>query len=344
MIIGDESKLIYRDGSNAVFDIHSLPKDKKSMVEGEFYIIDNLIYEYIGKVNDTTEDDIPVGCFGIYIDRLLINTIPEDDEMYNDRCINMIIDRTDYEEERSSMDKLIETYVSRFKDGSNIVKELESKLKNSGDVYIPVIKDTDDVLTRMMKLMIIDKEVILSNYKNNSEGTKDYSIDNLRSALNGTTVNMTITKFLSWCSLLGLKWKFEIFDDPDIDNIQNPLGTRLTISDEKDLWVDVGEKENGIFKVPLSENDDPLKKLIKIAVYMKRMVLTDYKDKGSTPHLLNNMRSALKRSSKMMITYFVFWCEILDITYNFELYDPVTGITHCGNKHYKARDYIESEE
>ena len=45
-----------------------------------------------------------------------------------------------------------------------------------------------------------------------------------------------------------------------------------------------------------------------------------------------------------MITYFVLWCEILELTYNFEIYDPETGIRHIGNRYYKMKDYVETND
>lgn len=342
MIIGKESDFLYINAANSPYEIRDLPKNRSDMINGNYYIVGDLIYEYIGEVKDLSIEEIPQGCIGKFYEKYFIHSIPESSELYDDRKITSIVRKEEYDKLMSNIESLVQSYITNFKSGNNVAKDIEEKMRASGETYVPVIKDTDDVLTRMMKLMIIDKKIVLSNYKNN--GKKDYSVDNLRSALNGTTVNMTISKFLDWCNLLGLEWKFEIFDDPDIPVLKAPLGKRLTISSDQDLWVDVGEHEPGIFKVPLSEKDDPLKKLIKVAVYMKRMVLTEYKDRGSTPHLLNNMRSALKRSSKMMITYFVFWCEILELTYNFEIYDPETGIRHIGNRYYKMKDYVEKTE
>lgn len=344
MIIGNNDEYVYINSANAPHDIHDIPNDPNDMKVGEYYIIGNMVYLFEGELSELNETTLPEGSMGMFHSRFYVNTISKNSELYNDRSTSRISSRSDYERDMTDVDSILQRYISNYNSGNNLARNVENKLKNTGDVYVPQIKDTDDVLTRMMKLMIIDKGVILSNYKDKCNGQKDYNIDNLRSALNGTTVNMTVTKFLSWCKLLGLEWKFEICDDPDIENPRYPLIEPVSISWDQDLTFDVGPLEPGIFKVPVSEKDDPLKKLVKYAVWKKKMVLVEYRDKGSTPHLINNMRSALKRGSKMMITYFVFWCELLNITYNFTLYDPETGITHYGNKYYKAKDYVEEED
>lgn len=338
MIIGDTNKYYYINSANAVYDIDNLPDDYSKLVIGKYYIIGDMVYIYSGEV-DKPSDLVP-GSIGTHYDKFYVNTLSEEDDIYEERTMSSIVPKEEYETMMHNASAIVNRYILKFKQGVNLAKGLESKMKNTGEVYVPVIKDTDDVLTRMMKLMIIDKKVILSQYKDKTE--KDYNVDNLRSALNGTTLNMTISKFLDWCKLLGLEWKFEIFDDPLlIEPHPYPLGERVTIAHNQDLHVEMGPSEPGIFRVEINKNDDPLKKLVKYAVWKKRMILSEYKDKGSTPHLLNNMRSALKRNSKMMINYFCFWCEILGITYNFELYDPATGITHCGNRFYKATDYVD---
>lgn len=339
MIIGDSTKYYFVNGANVPYDIDNIPRDYNDMVAGRYYILGDMIYYYAGDVTHSSE--LEPGSIGRFNDhRFLINRLSEEDDIFEERKIESIIPKDEYEEATKNVNHIINSYMTNFKNGHNLAKGLEDKMKNTGETYVPTIKDTDDVLTRMMKLMIIDLKVVLNNYRDKTD--KEYSIDNLRSALNGTTLNMTITKFLSWCNILGLEWKFEIFDDPDLDVPHPyPLGEKIYISHDHDLDIDFGPSQPGIFCVPLNKDDDPLKKLVKVAVWKKHMVLSEYKDKGSTPHLLNNMRSALKRKSKMMITYFIFWAEILGFTYNFELYDPKTGTRHCGNKYYKATDYVE---
>ena len=74
------------------------------------------------------------------------------------------------------------------------------------------------------------------------------------------------------------------------------------------------------------------------------MCLIDYKDKGSTPHLLNNMRSSLKRNGRMMIAYFISWCEILGVDFHLRVINPEDGVMYEADGNYRADDDIYGME
>ena len=243
-------------------------------------------------------------------------------------------------DESNDLDIILAEYTANYRMKNNLVVDNKKKLMNTGEYYIPELKENDDALTRIMKLMIIHVGVILNNHRGKFD--KEYSLDNMRSAINGATVNMTITKFLAWCDLLNLEWEF-ILEDNGTD-FRNPLLEPIIISSKEPLWVECGKSEPNIFKVPLSEGEDPLKRLIKVCIIKKHMVLADYKEKGSTPHLLNNMRSALKRSSRMMFPYFVYWCEILGVNYTLRLINPEDGHIEEADVNYKSSDYMSNQQ
>ena len=243
-------------------------------------------------------------------------------------------------DESNDLDIILSEYAANYRMKNNLVVDNKKKLMNTGEYYIPELKENDDALTRIMKLMIIHVGVILNNHRGKFD--KEYSLDNMRSAINGATVNMTITKFLAWCDLLNLEWEF-ILEDNGTD-FRNPLLEPIIISSKEPLWVECGKSEPNIFKVPLSEGEDPLKRLIKVCIIKKHMVLADYKEKGSTPHLLNNMRSALKRSSRMMFPYFVYWCEILGVNYTLRLINPEDGHIEEADVNYESSDYMSNQQ
>ena len=344
MFIGKKNDLILVTESNVTHEFNELGKFE-DLVLGEFYIFDDYLYEYIGEIGCLGEIELPEGCIGKYHGKYYISTVTKKDRNLQVSTMQLV-NKEEYEKSYSTIEGIIEGYLSDFDKGKNLAKNIEDKLKNTGEKYTPPIEPTDDVMTRLIKLMIRDMGVILNNYKENAkneDGTpkkKNYLIDNLRSGLNGTTVNTTITKYLVWCDVLGLEWKFEIFNDLENPRNHNVLDRTYYISNDHDEWVDVGAYEKGIFKVPLSTADDPLKKLIKIAVYLSHFRPSEHKEDCGSPHLLNNMMSALKRGSKMMITYFLYWCDILGITFQFSLRDPVSGVEHFGNKYYDALDYV----
>ena len=242
-------------------------------------------------------------------------------------------------DETDDLDVLLSQYKTNYLLKNNLVVDNKKKLMNTGEYYIPELKENDDALTRIMKLMIIHVGVILNNHRGKFD--KEYSLDNMRSAINCATVNMTITKFLAWCDLLNLEWEFRLEDNGN--DFKNPLLEPIVISSKEPLWIECGDSEPNIFKVPLTEGEDPLKRIIKVCIIKKHMVLADYKDKGSTPHLLNNMRSALKRGSRMMFPYFVYWCEILGVNYILRLINPEDGHVEEADVNYKSSDYINTQ-
>lgn len=78
------------------------------------------------------------------------------------------------------------------------------------------------------------------------------------------------------------------------------------------------------FKTNLKDSDDFLKKAIKEAINRKNINLKIYQDKFKNAHSLNNMKSALNKSSKMSVAYFQDWCEILGLKWKLIIADNGT--------------------
>lgn len=331
MFIGESEHYTFTNNETGrTLPVYPIPNQFNELKCDRCYVLGDYVYEYIGEINRMA--DTKPGQIFKRNGRFFINRInPDKQELFSVSNIRHI------EDEEQSAEKILSQYIYNFNIGNNIAKDNQSKMVTSGETYVPELKDSDDALTRIMKLMIIHKKLILNNYRDNCD--KKYSLDNIRSAINGATINMTITRFLTWCDLLHLDWEFHLFDN-GTDPI-NPLPYDLKISPSNPLTCDYGDEEKGIYKVPLSEDDDPLKRIIKVAIILKHINLNNYRDKGSTPHLINNMRSALKRKSKMMIPYFIYWCEILGMDYLFRVIDPVDGTVFEADTNYKATEYLE---
>lgn len=317
--------------SDQVYHVDKLPDNLDECKLNVYYDINNYLYKYVGTVNSirlTKKGEIFK-----YRGNIFVNTFADDDpEKENFNVRNAFISHPD---KKVTAEDILNDYVFNYKYGHNIVKTVNSKVRANGGVYVPDLSPTDDALTRIMKLMIIHKKIVRNQYKDNYE--KEYKLDNMISALNGSTVNMTITKFLDWCELLNLRWEFTL-EDNGSDKL-NPLTEKLVIASDIELTTDFGEPEQGIYKVPLSDKDDPLKRIIKVCIIKKHINLSDYKDKGSSPHLINNMRSALKRDSRMMIPYFIYWCEILGVDFTLSIYDKETDHTESAGVDYQLQDY-----
>ena len=340
MFISDD--MIYIDDHGNECKVRYLPNDNTTELEKGVYYIDLVsmcLYKCIGEVKGIVSNECVPGCICKHNGKYIINRITvKDNDPLPKNSVRYVTFKSEIERLKNNRDigSIMNRYINGYEHGFNRVKYVESKTRNSGNIYIPELKPTDDVLTRLIKRMIIKKQIILNDHK--TEGVKDYFIDNLRSALNGTTKNTTISKFLDWCKLLDLDWRIEIDNDDLIPNIMTPLEHPLVIAKGIPLWEDFGTVEKGIYKVPLNQNDDPLKRLIKVAVIQKRVVPSQYKNKGSNPHLFNNMMSGLKRDSKMMLKYFIYWCEILELTYTITLTDG--EYTEVADRNYIATDNI----
>ena len=314
-----------------MYEVNHMPKQYSDMKKDIFYIVGCYVYRYIGEVDRMLA--IPRGCIAKVHDTYRIS------EYSSDVIEKYSIENINYYNDEQSVDDIIDEYFINFINDNNAVKDLKKKVSVSGELYIPDLKEHDDALTRILKLMIIHKGIVRNSYKsNNSVLDTNYEIDNMISALNGATRNTTITRFLLWCQILELDWEFTI---ENISPSQSPkLSKLLKIGSKIALSREIGDTSNkSIFKVPLNDEDDPLKRLIKVALIDMEVNLNKLASKGSTPHLINNMRSALKGKSKMSMLYFMSWCEILGLHYTFKLIDPVDGTSYQADANYSAEYY-----
>lgn len=301
----------------------SIPVEQKSLKQDTFYVVGDLVYPYIGPV-EFPED---ISCHGTifeYQSRYYIEPHPNSQQdMY---CIDQIMSKQQYLNRitrEGSIETMLDSYLASYRTGNNLIRSGNIKITPLGEIYNPSLEDTDDPLERIIKLMIRHKQIVLTGH------------DNLRSALNGATKNMSINKFLEWCDILRLDWSIKLTNDESVLVNINPLVTPVVLSSKTSYpWVDIKSTKPNVYTVPLTPNDDPLKWAIKLALHQKQIILKDYKKKGSTEYLVNNMSSALKTKSVMRITYFLAWCEILNMDYAITIINQEDSIyyTHSGNE------------
>lgn len=79
-----------------------------------------------------------------------------------------------------------------------------------------------------------------------------------------------------------------------------------------------------VFIPTINDDDDPLKKIIKQSIISKKIDINRLKHKMPQKYGLTNMKSALIGKTKMSITNFNIWCELLGITYEIILSDNGT--------------------
>lgn len=315
MLLIDRSKFI-NDITNETCEVKPFPNNYDDFIIDIYYPIGNTLYKYIGKVDNIS--DIGIGEIGIWSTRYYVND-------YEDPYIKMNFDVSRIMDSHIDTDdvynNIIADYIDGYNKGKNIMLNMPEQMISNGELIVPVMNTNDDPLTRIIKMMIIHKKISRRNYKKSFD--KGYSLDNLISAINGSTVNMTISKFITWCEILSIDYEFTLTDNGLLKDYV--LDEPLIISNTSELTCEYGETNRGIFKVPLIDGEDPLKRLIKVALIKKNAPLKSYKDNGSTPYLINNMRSALKSNAKMMIPYFINWCNLLGMDYEFKVVDPSDG-------------------
>lgn len=286
---------------------------------GDYIMIGDYVYEFIGRCND---NDYPEGKAIVdEVGNLWWKDYTEEEEKQSNH-VSKVRSEDEYSSTISWKNERVEELVNEYLSiTSNLMKEC-SILQNTGSVYIPQLLETDDPMERLIKLMIINMNIKLNDKRTSTE--RDYDIDNLRSALNGATKNMSISKFLMWCNVLHLDWEFSLINAPESKGAK--LTAPVTISKNQPLEEDMSEEptDKKIFYVPLVDVEDPLKRLLKVAIWRMKINLKDYKGKGSA-HCINNLRSGLKGKQKMSIQSIMKWCEILDLMLVIKITNPDTG-------------------
>lgn len=77
--------------------------------------------------------------------------------------------------------------------------------------------------------------------------------------------------------------------------------------------VEIINNNSDIYAPTIKDSDDFLKYLVKKIILDKKINLKNYRDRFANAYALTNMKSGLGRSTKMTVTNFKTWCEILGI-------------------------------
>lgn len=289
--------------------------------ENHFYLIGDYIYSYErhGSINRLKPGTICTIGEKNYVEPHLA----ENKDLYTQ---NFIMSKREYDSRVNSSDNLLDMvkdYIDNYKKSNNLILSGNIKIVPSGEIYMPELDPEDDPLERVTKLMLRHMKLVLNDYR--GKCGKKHVIDNIKSALNGATKNMSIVKFISWCNMLELEW--EIVFDNSAPDVPLPLYKPIVLSSNVEYpWADIPKETKTCFTVPLDIGEDPLKRGIKLVLDQKRLDLKDYRHRSPTPHLLNNMKSALKSKQKMTLPYCMNWVEIIDLSISFKLLNPKDGI------------------
>ena len=84
-------------------------------------------------------------------------------------------------------------------------------ISNNTEVDLPKINDNDDFLTKVIKKVIINKNVNLKNYDNKIED--EYILSNMIQSLKKKDQKMSVLLFTRWVNVLGLDYELTVRDN-----------------------------------------------------------------------------------------------------------------------------------
>lgn len=319
------SDFAFKDDDD-VIPVKNLPENLDDLTEDSLYLIGKNIYTYAGVYPNSFElhRDYPEG--GVFArmeknpDKIVFQEFSDD--ATKEACgIDNITSEHEakfFEEEGNDPEALLIRYFHTFEDGNNMAVRIKQKPMRDGQPYVPSFRRSDDPLERLVKIVVASMKIISSVSRNTLEN--DYEFDNLVSTFEGSTNHTSILKIMEWCTFLDLDWEFSVFS---IEEHKWKLESDLSVSRNSipSYDIDTSDQKN-VFKVKFSEGDDPLKRLTKYFLDVMNCPSSFYRDRGSTPHLVNNMMSALKSSQKMTMKYFINWCNLLGLGFGFKLTRP----------------------
>lgn len=324
MEIMEKANWIFRDEETGDAHPVHMQLNTNELKKGDWYLdnTDGCVYECIGEISSI--NDISQGKIFNINEHWNIEPYVDDDLKYRFSEVHILTEE-EYNKKMNNVndfDSLLSDYIDEYESGNNRMLQISTTLTSSGEVFLPELRPDDDPFEKVIKSMLLHLKVVLNDYKQNAE--KPHIIDNLRSALSGATKNMSVTKFLLWCKVLEFDWEITLVNANDME--PNPLRHDIVVSNTNDAWMDIAPSEDkNIFVVPLAKEEDPLKRAIKLALYQKQIDTKNCEDRCSSPHLINNMKSALKNKQKMTMLYFMSWCELLDVMFKIKVTDPKSG-------------------
>lgn len=120
----------------------------------------------------------------------------------------------------------------------------------------------------------------------------------------------------------------EIYHISKVNNLNTQNILSLLESDRENFIqmedVEIINNNAEVFVPMIKEDDDFLKYIVKKMIINKKINLRNYKDKFPNEYALNNMKSGLSKSTKMTVTNFSKWCEVLGCSWKIEVKDDNT--------------------
>ena len=132
----------------------------------------------------------------------------------------------------------IEAIIQNTEDNEVLFNEEEIADVNAGaDVFVPCIKESDDFLKKIIKKVILDKNIDINRLKVKVD--QKYQLPNMKAALKNDT-KMSTNYYQTWTNLLDVDFQIIITDNGE--DKQNPLRWTLIYDSYHDK---VGQLING---------------------------------------------------------------------------------------------------
>ena len=91
-----------------------------------------------------------------------------------------------------------------------LIEPESTDVGSQGELFRPTINEEDDILTKLIKVVVLEKGINLAQYKGKSN--TDWIINNLKSNLIANKP-MSYKYFIAWCDLLGLDFGITVNDN-----------------------------------------------------------------------------------------------------------------------------------
>lgn len=117
-------------------------------------------------------------------------------------------------------------------------------------------------------------------------------------------------------------FKIDSLRDISVLNIINTTKPDEQLYNEAEI-LDINASAN--FYIPIiNKDDDFLKKIVKLIIIEKGIDINRLKSKTDMPYILPNMKTALQNKTKMSVSYFTAWMELLGCTFDVVIKDNGT--------------------
>ena len=185
-------------------------------------------------------------------------------------------------------------------------KDLQLTYNNKDFNIVGYIEDTSDF--KIDNAYVDKKSGSIYIYKDKDYAYKDLPII----YMDDNTIHMRPSK------IKDINAEFNINNNKNINNYS--IAHIIEVSDENEVLFDKKALDDinsatSVLKLPINENDDPLKKIIKQVIIDKGVNLNKYKHTMTKRYNLTNLISNLKSDKPVTFRSFNLWCELLGINY-----------------------------